>query len=103
MTLGLDSTFRSIYKRLGSHTISIGVNKMPEYKNAHDLMQYVIKPKQWKDLYEKMPPECQELVDGERGALPIEIGRNDELGWFMLYTGYGPLLFWAESLVEQNA
>jgi hypothetical protein len=75
---------------------------MLDYKNAHELSQYLIKPKQWKKRYAEMPPECQELVDGDRGDLLLEIGVNDELGWFILYVGYGPLLFWAEKEIAEN-
>jgi hypothetical protein len=62
--------------------------------NLFVLEKELIDPKLWRGLYFKMPQKCKEIVDG-----PVEcigIGRNKELGWFIMGSGQGPCLLWTE-------
>jgi hypothetical protein len=63
----------------------------------------LIDPDKWEDLYDKMPPECQAIVDHpeEQGG-PTGIGRNEKLGWFIMCSGQGPFPHWSEKQEEKN-
>ena len=54
----------------------------------------LIDPKEWPWLYDKMPDECKRVVDSPPQS--IGIGRNKELGWFVMGCGQGPCLCWSE-------
>lgn len=58
----------------------------------------LIKPSEWRNFYNEMPIECQEIVDADPWSLggPTGIGRNEELGWFVCGSGQGPFLIWSE-------
>jgi hypothetical protein len=60
----------------------------------------LIDPKYWDELYSKMPVECQGIVDGP--AECVGIGRNDTMGWFIMASGQGPCLAWAENRKREN-
>ena len=61
----------------------------------------LISPKKWKELYDEMPPECKRQVDGPN-HYPTGIGRNEELGWFVMATGQGPILMWSEKEMKER-
>jgi hypothetical protein len=46
-----------------------------------------------------MPKECQE-ASKETGC-PIGIGRNDQVGWFVLGCGQGAFVIWVESEADK--
>jgi len=54
----------------------------------------LIYPEKWKSLYNKMPKECQKIVNGPPEC--IGIGKNKKLGWFIMGSGQGPCLLWSE-------
>ncbi len=54
----------------------------------------LIDPDKWLSLYEEMPEECKKVVDGPRDC--IGIGKNADLGWFIMGSGQGPCLLWSE-------
>jgi len=55
----------------------------------------LIHPNKWKSFYGEMPKECKEVVDSPPEC--IGIGKNDKLGWFIMGSGQGPCLCWAEN------
>ncbi len=55
----------------------------------------LIPPDKWRELYNQMPLECQRIVDGPN-HYPVGIAKNDELGWFIMTTGQGPVVMWSE-------
>ncbi len=61
----------------------------------------LISPEKWKELYDQMPKECQEVVDGPPECLGI--GRNEKLGWFIMGSGQGPCLLWSEKIPEGSS
>lgn len=56
--------------------------------------RYLIDPITWGRIYNVMPKECQKVADGPRECVGIGFGRA--AGWFILASGQGPHLVWAE-------
>lgn len=54
----------------------------------------LIHPDKWPELYDQMPDECREVVDGPPDV--IGIGRNEKYGWFIACSGQGPFVAWSE-------
>ena len=54
----------------------------------------LISSERWEELYFTMPKECREVVDGPHEC--IEIGKNEEKGWFIIASGQDPIVLWAE-------
>ena len=59
-----------------------------------DLEDDLISPDLWRKLYDIMPKECQKAIDDKEYA--IGIGINPKYGWFIMGSGQGPCLLWAE-------
>lgn len=59
----------------------------------------LINPRIWQHLYSAMPDKCKEVVDGPPDCLGI--GKNKEIGWYILGSGQGPHLLWSEKGISQ--
>ena len=59
--------------------------------------EYLILPSGWPRLFSEMPKPCQKIVE-ESAKLKqcVGIGYNEAAGWFILASGQGPCLCWAE-------
>lgn len=54
----------------------------------------LIHPNEWASFYHLMPQQCKDIVDGPPDV--VGIGVNKDYGWFILFSGQGPYLAWAE-------
>lgn len=59
----------------------------------------LIPSEDWKELYDQMPKECQQLVDDDEQG--VGIGRNEEFGWFTAFCGQGPIMDWSEKKPDE--
>lgn len=63
---------------------------------VYEAEDYLIPPDRWDAFYDTMPVECQRIVDGPL-AEPLGIGYEYSVGWFILGSGQGPGVCWAEN------
>lgn len=62
--------------------------------SALSLEQHLIEPDRWD---REVPPEVRiHGIEDEVVRYPTGYGRHPELGWFVLSTGQGPFVVWAE-------
>ena len=58
----------------------------------------------WAEHYDDMPPTVKEVVNNFRNpdfdpfsyGCSIGVGHNEEVGWFVLGCGQGPIVLWIE-------
>lgn len=68
-------------------------------RNPFRLERDLISSLKWKEMYDQMPVQCQNEVDKMDkpwDGCSVGIGRNDEVGWFILGCGQGPFVIWIE-------
>jgi hypothetical protein len=72
-------------------------------RNPFRLERDLIGSNKWPQYYEKMHQTVKEVVDNLRNpdfdpchGCSIGIGFNEEVGWFVLGCGQGPMLLWTE-------
>lgn len=66
-----------------------------ETMSPHEAEKDLVPPRMWPDLVDLMPDKCREVAEGEPDCLGI--GRNQELGWFVMGSGQGPAILWSEN------
>ena len=58
-----------------------------------DLEKYLIPVDQWQDA----PPDVRRMAEeGHKEGIPVGVGWCIERGWFILHTGQGPYIAWAQ-------
>ena len=83
-------------KPTNTERLLYGENGASDPRDPFRLERDLISSEKWPELFNQMPAECQKATtEGEPGA-SIGIGRNGEVGWFVLGCGQGPFLIWAE-------
>lgn len=73
--------------------------------NLFALEKQLIDWEKLKKIKEHLPVYCQRLLDMTPDELggSTGIGRNEELGWFVMGCGQGPCLLWTEiKIIEDN-
>jgi len=81
-----------------------GPNGASDVRSPFRLERDLIKRDKWHDRYDSMPPTIREVVDNFNNpdfdpfsyGCSVGIGHNDEVGWFLLGSGQGPFLLWAD-------
>jgi hypothetical protein len=62
--------------------------------NPMSLEKHMIPPERWD---REVPPEVRVYgIEDEVVRYPVGYGRHPELGWFVISTGQGPFVVWAE-------
>jgi hypothetical protein len=61
--------------------------------DAMSLEEHLVPPARW-DV--EVPPEVRLHGIEDEGSYPVGYGRHPEKGWFVLGTGQGPFVIWAE-------
>jgi len=63
-------------------------------RKVSSLEDDLIHPNKWNSLYAEMPKQCKAVVDVPPDC--IGIGKNEKYGWFIMGSGQGLCLLWAE-------
>ena len=72
--------------------------------NIFALEREMISRSKWRSFYNEMPAECRKIIEKEkeRPSGLIGLGHNEEVGYFVLMSGQGPFICWAEKLTQEE-